>query len=306
MLQFSAAELVIGAAAGEGEKHHYIPSLYTCAWTGHDGRLCEYSRPYKDVKPKRTHPDGTGYVRGLYNVPKNDAEVSEFIEHQFFKVTDDQAARVLQRIRDGENVNWDTNTRSAWSRFVISIMLRNPEHITRLAAEVAQFFSTDEAEERYQKIRKPDDPETYTQHLALSDFRPIGRASVIAIQKVIDSPLMGGRLNAMRWSIVSLKNERYPLLTSDRPILMTNGLMKPSDHLAIPIGPRMLFVATNNEETENNIRRADPNMLIAQVNGRVASQARKYVYGIDDRQLRFVEKRLGRKWPSTPLETRFP
>jgi hypothetical protein len=68
----------------------------------------------------------------------------------------------------------------------------------------------------------------------------------------------------------------------------------------------MLFVATNNEETENNIRRADPTMRIAQVNGRVASQARKYVYGIDDRQLRFVEKRLGRKWPSTPLETRFP
>lgn len=237
MLQFNAAELVIGAASGEGEKHHYIPSLYTCAWTGDDGRLCEYSRPYREVKPRRTHSDGTGYVRGLYNVPKNDTEVSEFIEHQFFKVTDDQAARVLQRIRDGENVSWDTNTRSAWSRFVISIMLRNPEHITRLAAEVAQFFSTDEAEERYQKIKKPDDPETYTQHLALSNFRPIGRASVIAIQKVIDSPLMGGRLNAMRWSIVTFKNERYPLLTSDRPILMTNGLMKPGDHLAIPDRP---------------------------------------------------------------------
>ena len=64
----------------------------------------------------------------------------------------------------------------------------------------------------------------------------------------------------------------------------------------------MLFVATNNEETENNIRRADPNMLIAQVNDRVASQARKYVYGIDDSEQDFVDKLISSDRPQTLLE----
>jgi uncharacterized protein DUF4238 len=39
----------------EGEKHHYIPVFYLKQWAGADGRLCQYSRPYNRVKPKRVH-----------------------------------------------------------------------------------------------------------------------------------------------------------------------------------------------------------------------------------------------------------
>ena len=66
MRHVSAADLVIGAAAGKGDKHHYIPVFYSSEWAGPDG-LCEF-RPYDAVKPKRVHPDGTGYLRGLYTV----------------------------------------------------------------------------------------------------------------------------------------------------------------------------------------------------------------------------------------------
>jgi hypothetical protein len=51
------------------------------------------------------------------------------------------------------------------------------------------------------------------------------------------------------------------------------------------------------------IRSSNPRELMAQVNDRVASQARKFVYGTDDSQLRFVANRLGRMEPATPLET---
>ena len=73
----------------------------------------------------------------------------------------------------------------------------------------------------------------------------------------------------------------------------------------LPIGPLSLFVAVNNLETENIIKSMNPRQLMEQVNDRVASQARRFVYGSDDRQLRFVANRLGRMEPSTPLETRF-
>jgi hypothetical protein len=113
-------------------------------------------------------------------------------------------------------------------------------------------------------------------------------------------------LNKMRWSVVSFAKERHTLLTSDRPIIMTNGIVAAEDHLALPIGPRMLFIATNNVETENKIRTIDAGIMMRQINDRVASQARRYVYGNDNKQLRFVENRFGKMLPSTPLETRFP
>jgi Protein of unknown function (DUF4238) len=159
---------------------------------------------------------------------------------------------------------------------------------------------------KYQEIRQPGDPETYEEYISKSLRYPAGRMSAYAMQTIIDSPRMGGHLNQMRWSLVAFRNERHTLLTSDRQIIMTNGLIGPNDHLALPIGARMLFVATNNIETENMIRTTDAGILMAQVNERVASQARRYVYGSDNKQIRFVENRLGRKWPSTPLETGFP
>jgi hypothetical protein len=60
MRQLRAADLVIGAAAGKGDKHHFIPVFYTKEWGGPDGRVCEYSRPYDVVKPNcRLCPRGT-------------------------------------------------------------------------------------------------------------------------------------------------------------------------------------------------------------------------------------------------------
>jgi len=166
MFQVSAANLVIGAAAGKGDKHHYIPVFYSQEWAGPDGRVCEYSRPFDVVKPRRVHPDGTGYLRGLYTVPRNDPRVSEFIEREFLKITDNGAACVVQMFKLGKEID----TRSAWSRFIISLMIRNPEYVGRVAAEVAGFFDpkSKELNEKYRAIRRPEDPETYDEYIALT------------------------------------------------------------------------------------------------------------------------------------------
>lgn len=50
-------------------KHHYVPQFYLAQWaTAADDRLCEYSRPYDEVKPKRRHPAETGYIDRLYEL----------------------------------------------------------------------------------------------------------------------------------------------------------------------------------------------------------------------------------------------
>jgi len=98
-------------------------------------------------------------------------------------------------------------------------------------------------------------------------------------------------------------NPKHLLLTSDRPVVMTNGLDKPNSQLLIPISPRHVFVATNNAETENYIREVwNDRQLIPEVNERVALQSRKYVWGFSDVQLSFVAKRLGKAWTADPVE----
>lgn len=65
--------------------------------------------------------------------------------------------------------------------------------------------------------------------------------------------------------------------------------------------PRVLFVGSKNKETANQIASMTSDELVYVVNSRVAEQAVKYVYGVDDRQLRFVANRLGKKLPATPV-----
>lgn len=123
------------------------------------------------------------------------------------------------------------------------------------------------------------------------------------MQRVIDSELTGRGLNSLRWMVLHDPHPKHLLLTSDRPVVMTNGLDKPNSQLLIPISPRHVFVTTNNVDTENYVRGVWNNrQLIQQINERVSLQSRKYVWGTSDAQLSFVSKRLGQAWTADPVE----
>ncbi len=107
----------------------------------------------------------------------------------------------------------------------------------------------------------------------------------------------------MRWMVLTDPKPRFQLLTSDRPLLVTNGIGHPNGQIILPISPFHIFVATNNVQTENHIRTVwNTRQAIPQVNHRVSCQSRKYVYGSDDLQLSFVSKRLGLRHTADPLE----
>jgi hypothetical protein len=303
VLQLGASALVLGAAAGQGTKHHYIPVFYLKQWAGTDGRICEFSRPHGIVKSKRVHPDGTGYVRGLYTIPGVQPHLTEYIERRFLLKSDSTASDALRFMLSGDREEWPHTPRASWSRFIISLMLRNPEQVARYGARVAAYFSPTSAEIQnyYRTHRTADDPDTYDEYLAKNEH-PAARMSATWFQAEIDDPEVGTHLNKMQWTLASFANMKHKFLTSDRPIVMSNGLSKKYDHLAIPITPCKLFLATNNRETNTLIRNLGERELVRQINHRVAIRARKFVYGVDDSQLRFVEKRLGGAEPSTPLD----
>ena len=83
---------------------------------------------------------------------------------------------------------------------------------------------------------------------------------------------------------------------------MTNGLDRPDGHLALPIGPRKLFVAGNNPQVVQSLVGSDSDNLGKFVNDRIVRQARRFCIATDNTHLRFFTKRFGEKLPSSPLD----
>ena len=113
-------------------KHHYVPVFYLEQWTGGPKReLCEYKRvrPGK-VVPRRTSPDGTGYKIDLYRIEGLPDPASQVLEQKFMHLVDTQAVHALQRLVRQEKIVWDNKLRSAWVRFILSLVYRNPEVVS--------------------------------------------------------------------------------------------------------------------------------------------------------------------------------
>jgi Protein of unknown function (DUF4238) len=286
-------------------KHHYIPVFYLKQWTGPDGRLCEFSKPFDRVKARLVHPDGTAYVHGLNTIEGLPPGQEQYIENVFFKIADNYASRALRILLSERSWNFTDKERSGWSRFIISLMLRSPESVQRHRETAVALFkeALPRIEQEYARERRPTDPRTYFEYAQLHASNPASRTIALLLQKVIDNEPVGQYINGMRWMVLRDGNPKYPLLTSDRPVIITNGIRHSNGQIILPISPYHAFVATNNVETEDYIKSVwHERQAIPQINHHVACQSRKYVYGSDATQLSFVCKRLGLKHTADPLE----
>ncbi len=277
-------------------KHHYIPVFYLKHWCGSDGRLCEYSRPYNAVKPRRTYPDGTGYARELYTVASLPPDMAQVVEKTFMKRTDDlasQAMRTLLQVPADPSLSVDI--KSGWSRFILSLLMRNPKFLNNLKIQVRakQALQIEELRPTYDNWKLPGDPPTFDEFLALMEPSALDKAGAILLQDVIDHRRLGAHINGMAWWVLELRDPRNTLLTSDRPVVRSNGIGHPDSFILLPMTPTQVFLAAN---TEGPFRRLDAllkaGLFPAFMNNAIVRQAQKYVYGQTDSQLRFVENRL--------------
>jgi Protein of unknown function (DUF4238) len=254
-------------------KHHYIPVFYLKQWTGRDGRLCEFSKPHDRVKGRRVHPDATAYVRGLNTVEGLPPGQEQYLEDVFFKIADNYAARALRILLSEKAWNFTPKERSGWSRFIVSLMLRNPESMQK-HREVAVALFNDalpRIEKEYVRDRKPTDPATYLEYAHQQAPDPAGRTIAVLLQALIDNVEIGTYINQMRWMVLRDGNPKHLLLTSDRPLVITNGIDHPNGQILLPISPYHLFVATSNRETERHISSVWHNrQAIPQINEWVA------------------------------------
>jgi hypothetical protein len=269
--------------------------FYLKQWTGVDGRLCEYSCPYKEVKARRRFPSETGFECGLYTLKSHPEPVAEIVERKLMRATDDFAARALHLLRSSNIQGLNHEMRCGWARFIISLMRRNPEAVQQLGEKLLNSMIEIDPD-----LALPGDPDNDEQ--ARARLAHVERQRAILLQTVINSERLGTRLINMRWGVIAFSDVRYPLLTSDRLFVMTNGIGHAHSHIAIPISPTQCFVAAATVDEENKLRSISAENFMFQMNDRMAAQARKFVWGLDDKQLRFVANRFGRRERGYPFD----
>jgi hypothetical protein len=178
-------------------------------------RICVYSRPYKEVRVQRKYPTGVGYQRDLYTVTNADAAVATYLERQFFKVTDDLAAKALSVIEAGPWKSMDTTTRSGWTRFIMSLLHRNPEQVGKFLEIVSQYVAIvkPEYEKLYYEKKDDDHPATFDEFWQGILPEVVGRTWIKLIQTTIDSKSVGEHFNSLIMASYRLQVVAY---ASDR------------------------------------------------------------------------------------------
>src|SRR5262249_41018510 len=149
------------------------------------------------------------------------------------------------------------------------------------------------ASRNYAERRLPTYPETFDGYMALTNPAAAEIAASNFLMKTIANERVGSTIFNMHWTRHVLKNSKFQLLTSDRPIIMPLGLGDPRASIVLPVSPSVVFVAAHDRVFASWLAgQKDPELAKA-FNKAVVCQARKFVWATDDSQLEFVRRHIG-------------
>jgi hypothetical protein len=282
--------------------HHFIPAFFLTQWADASNKLVEYTIKHGRLIPKPVGPRGTGFEQHLYSFPELPPDAAQFIEQVFFNYADRVAADALNNHLTKTPTPWSVDLISAWSRFVIAVHLRHPDAMPELRAAVKSIWdgSGTAYQAEYEAIKKPEDPPTFDEYLAVRDPLVPSKMHVNMIVKAFDNDVLGTHINNMIWGVIDVSASPHRFLLSDRPVLIAD-LKEPIGIVALPIGPTKLFIATNSDAGMRHLRSLHARELVHKLNYFVVGRARKFVWAHDQSQTVFIEKHMSKRLEPTPL-----
>jgi hypothetical protein len=276
-------------------RHHYIPQFYLHQWADANGQLVRYYRPHKAVVATRTTPKWTGYEDSLYSFEGTAPERRNAIEKDFMSPkVDDPASIAMQVLIAMDAAKLTDDLRIAWTRFVMSLHVRNPERVEQIKQAAAQGLrdSLRADPEEYEKRRSPDDPSSLLEWAELNTPAIFDNQGMRMLPGVIEHRPTVEAIIQMRWMTVGTAEAFPDLLTSDRPVYMSHGVNDERCFIVVPMSPKFMFFATRDPNMFDRVLSLGIESVTVQVNGFMATQAIQNVYGANDQHLQFVEDRL--------------
>lgn len=264
---------------------------------GEDKKVTIYRRQHRDkLDVQRKARKSVGWVHELYaDLSELDPEQRQRIEISFFSRVDGLAYEAVSEMLRTLAPPADNSKATAWARFLMSLLHRHPANIELLrnAVELKVDEAYEELHQQYSSSRKPG-------HFEVSgEFTPSSREPIQhrllmqLLPLIVDSQNVGAVLLDMNWAVGAVRDARFGLLTSDRPLLTSDGLGHRESFLVLPISPQTYFLAAKDLRTIEVFRSAKPNKVISWINHAVCLQATEFVISRDEEQTKFIDNRLG-------------
>jgi hypothetical protein len=257
-------------------KHHYLPEWYLSRWKRPwkgEEVLWEFCRegPQRKLQARYRHPAATGYAIDLYTIPNLPAEEAAAIETKILQVIDDRGARAVSMAERNEVTG--PVDKVGLVQFMLSILHRTPDRIKYL-------------EDRLER-ELADNP--LFQNREAEVFRT---GALQTFLNLVQSERMIERMMQMKIFVLSLGDDAHDLLTSDSPLMMSNGIAHVDAFIILPIGPRRLIMLAENKDLPDHMVNHQGKVLSKAMNDAVTVQAKKIVFSADPKQMRFIDNRL--------------
>lgn len=280
------------------QRHHYIPRFYLQNWALSGGKIFEYSVGRKgEIRTRAVSPRSTGFVYDLYKVDILPEKYAYDVEKFFLAMVDSRAASVLRKIVSGGRQEISREERMVFSNLVLSLVVRNPEELNLFKS---QFFrdwdkKIPEIEYKYREtLWRPGYPDSFCEYekLMAPDYWKVAVYEVFC--DLIWNEEFSRLLSSMYWGVREVAVAGKQVLTSDRPVIMTNGLMGENAHVLLPISPNKIFFCSPSKGVVQRLGDLSDRKLIREINRKIMSQALKYVYSSSKFDIDVVKKRFGK------------
>lgn len=129
----------------------------------------------------------------------------------------------------------DSDMRSAWASFLMSLFHRGPRDLDATKTAIAEMLAQEdpEVETQYRQKRRPCQPETFVDYLKSTDPDFADRVSTSMIPGLVLNENLGEFLINCLWLVLELARASVSLLLSDMPVLFT-PLKAKGGHLGLP------------------------------------------------------------------------
>jgi hypothetical protein len=275
------------------DAHHYIPKFYTKRWTT-NGLLTIYERTENGLRIREGSPKSTGYLSKLYSMNRVPPEEQADIEKEFFAPADTLAEKAMHALTNGRAIYKDS-FREAWAKYVVGLLIRCPEDLALMRENWLNYVVDvpPHWELAYAETRQPGEPATLADKIKLMTPGDEERSMFRAYLDLFNHQNVLNFVKKMRWCVRDVSGASLKLLTSDRPVIRTNGLKQAGGHIALAIGPTKLFLAARDILSMHELQKMTPNAVVRNYNKQVVEGSGGFVYAADRSQTSFVERWIG-------------
>jgi hypothetical protein len=280
----------------ESLDHHYVPRCLFRPWEDDNRKVWVYEkRGSRVLPPYRQSTKVICVERELYSYTDSVPEDRRnLIEKNFFSAVDGAAAKVIRKLIKLDS-NLSAEESSAFATFIASLRVRTPEFFTAQSRE---------GEEKFRRILsdksklKPEEIEALHGKTLLEIVEEKNPTLIPNYPKEIIINTLSGRLGERvfnaKWKVRRVNCNEFDFLLSDRPLVLANGENRGDFLFGLPISPKHVFFAANNENFLEKIDACTPEELVQKMNISVVQQAKRKAFAQSKaHKMRFFENRLG-------------